>query len=108
MKREPTEVPTGLSRDEFRTWYREEYLKTKHWREFRDEIRKHYDCKCQSCGNEAYDVHHLKYKLFRETIDCVKLLCRHCHEVLHYNKDNGTNLSWLGMQEHKRQQKGTK
>ena len=61
------------------------YLKTEHWRHFRDEVIKHYDGKCAVCNSEKdLNVHHRSYKnRGRETFNDVVLLCRDCHSKIH-------------------------
>lgn len=43
--------------------------------------------RCQICGEQRYslDVHHLHYRtLGHESAADVLVLCRHCHDVVHY------------------------
>lgn len=67
-----------------------EYIQTEHWQHFRSEALKHFNTTCQLCGatNERLDVHHKTYiNRGRETFNDVILLCRHCHDLYHHNKD---------------------
>ncbi|WP_394899977.1 HNH endonuclease [Clostridium butyricum] len=67
------------------------YLKTEHWKHFRNEAIKYYQGKCQLCGTvekHSYDLHlhHNNYdNRGRETFNDVTLLCSKCHKK-HHNK----------------------
>lgn len=70
-----------------------EYIKTDHWQHFRSEAVKHFNRTCQLCGanDTTLDVHHKTYvNRGRETFNDVILLCRHCHDLYHHNRDKCT------------------
>lgn len=70
-----------------------EYIKTDHWQHFRKEALKHFNLTCQLCGanDMTLDVHHRTYvNRGRETFNDVIVLCRHCHDLYHHNKDKCT------------------
>lgn len=70
-----------------------DYIKTDHWQHFRKEALKHFNATCQLCGanDTTLDVHHKTYiNRGRETFNDVIVLCRHCHDLYHHNKDQCT------------------
>ena len=72
-----------------RVWYRDYYLRSKHWRNFKQRAKKHYGDKCVRCYRHSdngviIDVHHLTYeRLWGERVEDVRLLCRACHKKEH-------------------------
>lgn len=65
----------------------EEYLLTKHWREFRNNYIKAVGSYCESCGEEGEQLHHLNYDtLGNEDFDDVIFLCDKCHKKEHFIK----------------------
>ena len=56
----------------------DDYLKSKHWQEFKKELFRRVGKECQDCGgNEKIQVHHLNYKrLWCEEYTDVVALCR--------------------------------
>lgn len=73
------------------TFYREKYLRSRHWRELRADILAKRP-NCQNCGLSRIlcqffyfsdlDLHHLTYaRLWRELPEDVQVLCRACHEI---------------------------
>ena len=67
-----------------RDYYRNVYLFSDEWKHKRDLIMELYNYKCQECGAEATDVHHLTYeRIFQEDINDLIPLCRKCHENKH-------------------------
>lgn len=79
------------------TWLKtmpyKEYLESEHWQHFRKEAFKHFNGMCQLCGrtNETLELHHKTYiNRGRETFNDVILLCTHCHELYHHNRDHCT------------------
>lgn len=66
-----------------------EYLKTPHWKKFRQKILRIAKFQCFDCGsvNAPLEVHHLHYNtLGREKPrDCL-VLCRGCHAARHSDK----------------------
>lgn len=71
-----------------RTWYREVYLKSEHWRALRGE-KLRLNPFCQHCRKaRATDVHHVHYRqIFNVRIRDLLSLCRPCHDQEH--KING-------------------
>lgn len=65
-----------------------EYIRSKKWKDFRDQALTYYGHNCASCGNKSdLQVHHKHYKtLFREEIKDVMILCETCHRKTHKNK----------------------
>lgn len=65
-------------------WYREVYLRSDHWRTLRAQ-KLSLSPVCEDCavaGN--LDVHHVVYRdLASVTVDCLRTLCRSCHELRH-------------------------
>ena len=61
------------------------YLKTTHWRKTRDRARRFYQGKCCRCGStHDLQVHHRNYyRLGKERMSDLELLCRGCHENEH-------------------------
>lgn len=96
-------IPTGLAwMLQFvmprRTWYREVYLQSVHWKEKRARKLKQVHGYCERCGRmysivkigskdvklAFMDVHHRNYKrLFREQMSDLQVLCRSCHKKEH-------------------------
>jgi hypothetical protein len=79
--------------DTLRSMEYKEYIHTEHWQHFRKEAIKHFNCTCQLCDarDDTLDVHHKTYaNRGRETFNDVILLCRHCHDLYHHNKDQCT------------------
>ena len=77
------------------TWLKtmqyKEYLESEHWQHFRKEAFKHFNGMCQLCGrtNDILELHHKTYiNRGRETFNDVILLCTHCHELYHHNRDH--------------------
>jgi len=61
------------------------YLKTEHWKKFREEALIFHGCKCSNCGSEkSLNVHHLTYKnRGHEKLEDVVVLCHNCHNEIH-------------------------
>ena len=86
--------------DQKRKWYREEYLKSDHWKKF-SRWRKYSGFakfmgwnRCHDCrGNDMFgslDLHHLTYAhLWWELPWDVMQLCRGCHNVREAAKNKG-------------------
>lgn len=75
------------------------YIETEHWQHFRKEVLRHFNTTCQLCGADdtTLDVHHKTYvNRGRETFNDVIVLCRHCHDLYHHNKDQCTCSRCLG------------
>lgn len=57
------------------------YLKSEHWLQFAERVRRFWEYRCALCNKErARDVHHRTYERLRQErlSDCI-LLCRDCH-----------------------------
>ena len=85
-----------------RDWYRDVYLKTHHFRQFKLRILKIRN-RCERCNLRngwhkqlwytVLDVHHKNYLcLWHETDNDVLVLCRHCHDVEHEKLKGGPKL----------------
>lgn len=61
------------------------YLRTRAWREKRDEILEYYDHICMYCGKKATQVHHRNYKrcFGKERMSDLEPLCKKCHKMIH-------------------------
>lgn len=68
-----------------RIYYREEYLKSEHWKKLRND-KLILNPVCERCGNkQRTEPHHLRYKnLFDVTIEDLMTLCRKCHYLEHH------------------------
>jgi 5-methylcytosine-specific restriction endonuclease McrA len=68
-----------------RRYYREEYLKSDHWKQLRIEKLKQQNYQCEKCGEQRYlDVHHEAYhSLYNVRLDDLQVLCRKCHKEVH-------------------------
>jgi 5-methylcytosine-specific restriction endonuclease McrA len=95
-----------------RTFYREIYLKSDHWKFLREEkLKQNPNCeKCQS--TICIDVHHLQYRgLYDVKISDLQTLCRKCHDVVHEKKKRKRNrksislAAWREKRLHRRRQK---
>jgi 5-methylcytosine-specific restriction endonuclease McrA len=69
------------------------YLRSKEWKEKRDQFRNTWGNKCACCGStEKLHIHHLNYEcLGNETFKDVILLCKGCHLSTH----NGRLKIWI-------------
>jgi len=67
-----------------RKWYREEYLKSDHWKSLRRHKLAKYPY-CQNCGStHNLDVHHRKCRhVYDVQINDLLTLCRSCHTLEH-------------------------
>ena len=75
-------------------YYHNVYLKSDEWKHKRRLIMEYYKYKCQSCGDDATDLHHKTYNnIFKEKFEDLEPLCRKCHNKEHnLNEDNNTNV----------------
>lgn len=68
-------------------WYGRFYLRSRHWREFRERIgnARKWHCEGKGCHDfgRNMDLHHEVYHLWREKPKDVFLLCRH-HHIEHH------------------------
>lgn len=65
-----------------------EYLKTEHWKDFREHVFEVRGRKCEDCGaeNVSLHVHHENYEwLGEERLEDVRVLCRNCHKLRHFD-----------------------
>jgi 5-methylcytosine-specific restriction endonuclease McrA len=64
--------------------YRNEYLRSNHWRELRRRKLKETPL-CENCGNGLHvELHHINYKnLYDVELSDLKTLCRKCHIKAH-------------------------
>lgn len=62
------------------------YLKTRYWLDFRKQVKEHYNHTCAKCGSVGNtDAHHVTYdNKGNETFEDIVLLCRSCHDELHW------------------------
>jgi hypothetical protein len=72
-----------------------EYLKHKHWSNFKKKIMSDHNTTCELCGKRRYQirskkiankftVHHKHYRsLWHESRDDVMILCWSCHDICH-------------------------
>jgi len=67
-----------------RQYYREEYLKSDHWKNLREEKLKQFSV-CEVCGaKKSLDVHHKRYKnLYDVLLIDLQVLCRKHHKQIH-------------------------
>jgi hypothetical protein len=66
-----------------------QYLRTEHWKEFREYALKEHGEVCEDCGTTdvKFDVHHLTYEnLWEEELEDVVVLCHPCHWARHPEK----------------------
>jgi hypothetical protein len=72
-----------------RRYYREEYMKTDHWKRLRDGFMATHPI-CEVCGNPSQDAHHVVYKhLYNVNPSDLRAVCRSCHDTIHKLKDRG-------------------
>jgi len=70
-----------------------EYMKSDAWREKRGLVLERSGGKCEKCGFEACDVHHLTYeRLGNESMDDLQALCLKCHWTAHNLPDVDESL----------------
>ncbi len=72
-----------------RRYYREEYLKSDHWKELR-KVKLKLNPNCEQCGSKTkIEPHHLQYKnLYDVTVEDLQTLCRKCHKLEHLKIEN--------------------
>jgi hypothetical protein len=77
----------GPHRPSRRQWYRTEYLKSEHWRTFRNQWWQHHPhAVCTMCHGPRHpmDLHHLTYRrLGHEKETDVTPVHRSCHVAIH-------------------------
>ena len=73
-------------REQRRTFYRDEYLKSDDWKRKRALVLKRDGHRCIYCGLRANQVHHKRYaprNIGREPIEWLVSLCESCHRKEH-------------------------
>jgi len=67
-----------------RNEYRNEYLKSEHWKELREK-KLNINPICEKCGSDKrVEPHHLNYKnLYDVQLEDLRSLCRKCHKYIH-------------------------
>lgn len=77
-------------------WYREEYLKSEHWKSTREWAIRATGYRCQFCGSGIrLHVHHNNYNnLGNEGLSDIKVLCEKCHKIFHGVKSKYYRDSW--------------
>jgi hypothetical protein len=64
-----------------------EYLKTQWWKFFRQQCRRNLPFKCIVCGEtKGLELHHKRYRRFREEFKDVEWRCHVCHRDAHQDK----------------------
>ena len=80
--------PAKTKQKELRALPYQDYLKSPHWKQIRDKIRRR-DKRCKICnGKTGLNVHHRSYKHLGDYAKEIKdliLLCRDCHQLFHNN-----------------------
>jgi len=63
----------------------EKYLKSSTWRKKREQLFALRGKRCESCSSEnLLQIHHLTYeRIFNESLDDLKILCKGCHSNAH-------------------------
>lgn len=76
------------SNQEQRSFYRNVYLKSDHWKSLRDE-KLTINPRCEKCKiSVCLDVHHINYRgLYDVRMEDLQTLCRICHNQEHEEKD---------------------
>lgn len=66
-----------------------DYLKSEEWERVRSQIRERAQGKCELCGAEMRDVHHVTYakRSSGEHPDNLLAVCRQCHDKVHGIRD---------------------
>jgi len=79
-----------------RAYYRQEYLKSEHWRALKAEKLRLIK-KCENCGaGQCLDVHHLNYKnLYDVNVTDLQVLCRACHIREHATYTKSDNNKYV-------------
>lgn len=75
-----------------------EYRQTHAWLTKREAVLERDGDRCQGCGSEAAEVHHLTYEhIGDEPIEDLISLCASCHEAEHSIRSSYSPL-WLGVE----------
>lgn len=73
-------------REQRRTFYRDDYLKSDDWKRKRWVVLKRDGHRCVYCGGKATQVHHKQYarrNIGREPIEWLVSICKSCHDKQH-------------------------
>ena len=64
-----------------------EYLSSRYWKDKRLEVLIFYKNQCVVCDScYSLNVHHMKYtRLGKEKMSDLVVLCKHCHQIIHFN-----------------------
>ncbi|MCZ2100700.1 MAG: HNH endonuclease [Chitinophagales bacterium] len=68
------------------SYYRNVYLKSDEWQRKQYVVLKRDNWRCVYCGNQATQVHHLRYakrNIGKEPIEWLVSVCKACHEKQH-------------------------
>lgn len=70
-----------------------EYLISKKWEGYKNAIHYIYNDQCYICGStKELHVHHKTYdRIYHEDLDDLILLCKYCHEKVHYDIEERNN-----------------
>jgi len=77
---------TNKKREQRRSFYRDEYLKSDDWKRKRALVLKRDKHRCVYCGMRASQVHHKRYaprNIGREPIELLVSVCEGCHRKQH-------------------------
>ena len=73
----------------------EEYISSKEWKEKRKKVASERNFICEMCKKQVgnkFHVHHMTYKNFmNEKDEDLMLLCKECHEKIHYRENDTKN-----------------
>lgn len=87
-------LSTRNSQINFKTWYRDLYLKSELWKQIRIAVFQRDGQLCQICKKHASQVHHKSYShktLQGKNLENLISICRTCHENIEFQ--NGIKLS---------------
>ena len=84
-KRKKGKQPNPAAIARLRSLPYDEYLKTRHWKDFRKLALDHHGSKCNRCESVSrLQVHHKTYaNLGNEQLGDVEILCKSCHRAEH-------------------------
>lgn len=82
-------------------WY-SAYLKTDHWKDFKQRWRASQKRRCMICSNPHYELHHITYeRIGQELLEDVVPLCRAHHARAHRREREGVPLNEAHLVEQK-------
>ena len=78
--------PNSRSREDYKYWYYNTYLRSSHWRKTRVGVLVRAGYRCEECGNNrSLQIHHLSYSnLGNESPYELQCLCSKCHKKTHH------------------------